>query len=122
MQVNSIIFRIIQLFILLLIVALIGTVVVFLLRSNPSATVKDTGYEAVTLRLQTSAFSYHRKLEYYSGVCSDIGVPDSHVCRESESGFLIYTRLTSGSLYCADSTGFIGMVRSITGSALQCQP
>lgn len=121
MQVSRGTFRILQIILLLVVLGLVGLVTLFLLNNVSSNPLKDTSYEANTLRLQTSAFAYNRRLMEYTGVCSDIGVPEQYVCKENISQFVIYTQLSTGLFYCTDSSGFIGEVSAVSTESISCQ-
>jgi len=71
-------------------------------------------------RLQASAATYHSRLRYFDGVCSDIGVPDNFVCNDTEDAYAVSISLTKGGFYCADSTGFRGETTYPIENSVRC--
>lgn len=70
----------------------------------------DAAVQANAERLKASAQVYYSRLQFYEGVCKDIGLPRNFSCAESESAYALSGRLTSGKYYCVDSSGFDGVV------------
>ena len=107
--------------VLLLILAGAATVVGWLvLGSNVDLT--DAEKTAKLNRLVTSASIYYSRLNYYEGVCGDIGVPQGFACNESDNAYAVAVQLESGKYLCGDSTGFNGEITYSLGSSLVCQP
>lgn len=107
MRLNKPVFLLIQLLILLGALAIVVVVMLYV-TSSRDGMVHDTNTQAVLKRLETSASSYHRRLDSYEAMCGDIGVPEGFYCTETGSDFSIETTLTDGSYYCTDSTGYFG--------------
>lgn len=113
-------FYLLQVILFLLVVGIVGAALWYFLKSDVPE-VSDVSKEAQISRLEKSAQSYHSKLFFYTGVCSDIGVPDGFSCKESDDTFVVETKLSDGDFYCADSTGFIGRTEVSHGGNISCR-
>lgn len=58
----------------------------------------------------------------YAGTCREVGVPETYSCRDSDDGILILGRISSGTYYCGDSTGFVGVVDIAPRTGVSCRP
>ena len=114
------VFRLIQIVLIFIILALVGLGVLFYLRYESAVNLNNTEVEAKMLRLQSSAKVYYGRLGYYDGVCKDIGLPTGYTCRDSATTFVIYTKLSDESWYCADSDNYIGSVPVIFSHQKWC--
>lgn len=65
----------------------------------------DQKLHAEMIRLQAAAQIYYAKIETYRGVCRDIGVRPSYVCRESDNSFAVTIERPNGTYYCIDNSG-----------------
>jgi hypothetical protein len=72
-------------------------------------------------RMEAAAKVYYGRLNYYSGVCDDIGVPASFSCTDSETAYAVESKLDSGWFYCIDSSGFNGEMPYSKGSGTACK-
>lgn len=70
----------------------------------------DANVQANAERLRASAQVYYSRLQFYEGVCEDIGTPRNFTCVETDTAYALSARLTSGKHYCVDSSGFSGIV------------
>lgn len=103
----------------LLILAGVATAGWYLLNLNVDA--KGAELKAQMTRLQSSAGIYYSRLQYYDGVCEDIGVPAGFRCRAKESAYAIETTVKEGLYYCIDSTGFHAETRLSKGEGTACR-
>lgn len=110
---------ILEVLITLLILVMVAAVGWFLLNLNLDA--KGTELKAQMTRLQVSAGTYHARLQYYDGVCQDIGVPAGFRCQAKESAYAVETTLSTGLYYCIDSTGYHGETRLTKGEGTACR-
>lgn len=122
MKVHPKVFYALQFIVIALILGLVGVLGYFLLESDADKAAADAVRHAEILQLQTRADIYFARLQYYDGVCSAIGADAAHRCHESETAFAVETRLSDGSYYCADSTGFRGTTMDSKGEATACIP
>lgn len=72
------------------------------------------------LRMQASSETYYARLQFYDGVCSDIGLPTDFNCDETTEAFAIETRLPTGRYLCMDNTGFLGEIGQSKRDAVSC--
>lgn len=107
---NTITFRLVQIFIVLVILAIAVVGILAFFHYNSAAQVDSARVDVVMLRLQSSAKVYYGRLGYYDGVCKDIGLPEGYACRDSATTFVIYAKLPDDTYYCADSDGYLGNV------------
>jgi len=113
-QSTFLLMNVILVLILVLGVAVVGWIVV-----GTDVNLNDADKRANLQRLVSSADLYYSRLNFYGGVCSDIGVLEGYGCSESEVAYAVETRLDSGWYYCGDSTGFIGdLPYSLNGSTV----
>jgi hypothetical protein len=66
----------------------------------------DSLLQAKVESTAASANIYVGRMDFFEGVCSDISVVPPVNCSESATGFAIFTRLSNGTFYCVDRTGF----------------
>lgn len=119
MQVNRVTLRVIE--------AVLGVVVAasvlfagwWLLSLNTDTT--EAQIQAQMTRLKASAEVYHSRLQYYEGVCADIGVPGDYSCHDSEAAYAIETPVGRGSYLCMDSQGFFGHTHLSKGENTFCR-
>lgn len=77
--------------------------------------------KASLTRLEVSANVYYGRLSSYDGVCSDIGVPASYRCHESDTAYAIEAPLPDGKYLCLDSAGFLGHTFISKGDDTACR-
>lgn len=68
-----------------------------------------------------AAYSYPKRNFDYRGVCTDTAFPDYVRCVENGEAFKLEMDRREGGYYCADSSGFNGVVYESTGKRLSCQ-
>lgn len=90
----------------LLVAGFIYTILTFVDTSKGT----DANVKANAERLKASAQVYYSRLQFYDGVCKDIGVPRNFSCAESAKAYALSGRLSDGKHYCVDSSGFDGVV------------
>lgn len=120
MQVHPAVFYGFQVVAIAAILIVAGTAAYFFLNTGADDVAVDAKRQAEILQLSTRAGTYFARLQYYQGVCSAIGADATHRCHESDTAYAVETRLTDGSYYCADSTGFRGAVLGSKGDATLC--
>lgn len=82
---------------------------------------RDAAKKASVSRVQASAFSYYSRLQYYDGVCADVGTTDEMSCTDSPDAFAVEVPLSNGTYYCADSTRFSGVITESKQRAVVCR-
>ena len=105
-----------------IIFALVGTVVLsavwwFL---NLPAEDEKLDEQAVAFRLQASAKVYYSRLNFYTGVCKDIGAQPPFSCNESDQAYAIEVFLNNAKYFCVDSTGFSGEISRTISKQTRC--
>ena len=73
----------------------------------------DLGESLVRTKVETTAASvkvYGGRLGTYEGACDDISVVDPVICKEEGTAFVVFAPLSTGVVYCVDSTGEKGDV------------
>lgn len=68
-----------------------------------------------------AAFSYQKRNFDFVGVCEDTAFLPYIRCIETGERFKLEMRKADDGFYCADSTGFKGVVMFSTGNADHCQ-
>lgn len=81
----------------------------------------ETQINMTLTRLEASAKVYFNRLNYYDGVCTDIGVPDTFRCHESSNAYAIEAPLKDGKYLCLDSAGFFGHTLISKGEGTACR-
>lgn len=81
----------------------------------------DTELKVIMTRLETSAGIYYARLQYFDGVCQDIGVPPGFRCHADSKSYAVEATLATGVFYCIDSRGFHGETRISKGQATSCR-
>lgn len=76
--------------------------------ANFTAIMEDQLKQAEMIRIKGAAELYHRRLQSYRGVCTDVGVPPFYSCNDSETAYAVSVERDNGLFYCADSTGHFG--------------
>lgn len=120
MQVPSTVFYGLQVAVIAGIAVIIAAATYFVLTTDIDKAAVDTKRMAEIARMQGTADTYFARVQYFDGVCDVIGADRSHVCNESEKAYAIEIRLTSGTYYCADSTGFRGEIAESKGTHTSC--
>lgn len=118
MRVHKYSLLLIQILLAIFIVSLVGVFIWWLL--GRESDVDSVALRVHMLRMQASTETYYARLQFYDGVCSDIGVNKDFKCNESTNAFAIETRLSSGRFLCLDSTGFLGEISRSKGEAVSC--
>ncbi|OGG85975.1 hypothetical protein A2392_03180 [Candidatus Kaiserbacteria bacterium RIFOXYB1_FULL_46_14] len=88
---------------------------------NLDVNTEQTQYKLQMSRLQVSAQIYYSRLQYYEGVCNDIGLPAGWRCNSNEAGYAVEFDLGTGRFYCMDSAGFLGETRVSKGVTVACR-
>ncbi len=73
----------------------------------------DLGESLVKTKVETTAASvkvYGGRLGTYDGACEDVSVVDPVICKEDGTAFVVFAPLSTGVVYCVDSTGTKGDV------------
>jgi len=102
----------------IVIVAAVGLLVWWLFGKDLA--INDTQLRANLIRMQASAETYYSRLQFYDGMCSDIGIPPNFTCNETTDSFAIETRLSTGRYLCVDNSGFLGEIPRSKGGAVSC--
>lgn len=111
--------RVLQVVLAIIIVVAVLGVGWFLLSLNTDTTEAQT--KASLIRLEASAKVYYGRLGYYEGVCTDIGVPATYRCHESNAAYAIEAPLKDGKYLCLDSAGFTGRTLISKGEGTACR-
>ncbi|MCB9819675.1 hypothetical protein H6789_03160 [Candidatus Nomurabacteria bacterium] len=82
--------------------------------------VSDVQIRGQMLRIQVSSETYYARLQFYDGICSDIGVPTNFNCDETTESFAVETKLPNGRYLCIDNTGFLGEIGQSKRDAVSC--
>lgn len=120
MKVSPLMFRFLQASVILVGLLVAGVIAYFILSSDIATESEDAKRKALITRVQSSAFAYYSRLQFYDGVCSDIGITEEMNCSTAEDQFAIEIPLTTGEYYCADSTGFREVTGWSKGDAVEC--
>ena len=121
MQIGQTTFYILQALIFLVVVGIAALAIFYFFGSgNVNNDGADAANKAKIERLRASAGIYFDRLQFYDGVCSDIGVPGGFECNNNEQAYAVSVRLNSGGFYCADSTGFVGRNNNALRGDIQC--
>ncbi|MEX0912948.1 MAG: hypothetical protein WDZ56_00295 [Candidatus Paceibacterota bacterium] len=75
---------------------------------NTDVNTEDAKKHAEMVRLQASAKNYYSRLQFYDGICSDIGIPVGWRCHSFEAAYAIEIGLKEGGFLCLDSSGYLG--------------
>jgi len=119
MQVHKSVALILQILIIIVISAVVLGAGWMLL--NLDIDTSEAEQKAQLSRLQASAQLYHSRLQYFEGVCSDIGVPSNWRCNSNTTAYAIEFDLGMGRFYCLDSGGFLGETRVSKGVSVACR-
>ena len=107
--------------VLLLILAGAAAVVGWLVLGS-DVNLTDAEKTAKLNRLAASASIYYGRLNYYEGVCDDIGVPEGFTCNESGDAYALAVQLETGRYLCIDGQGFNAEIPYSLGNSTACQP
>jgi hypothetical protein len=119
MQVNRATLRIIEVVLGTLVAGGVLLVGWWLLSLNTDTT--EAQIRAQMTRLKASAEVYYSRLQYYQGVCADIGVPAGYSCHDSDTAFAVEVPAGPGSYLCMDSQGFFGHTHLSKGQNTACR-
>ncbi len=119
MQISRSGLKVLQVVLALVIIVVAALVGWFLLSLNTDTSEAQT--KASLSRLEASAKVYFGRLNYYDGVCSDIGVPAAYRCHESSTAYAVEAPLPNGKYLCLDSTGFFGHTLLSKGEGTACR-
>jgi hypothetical protein len=82
----------------------------------------DSLLQAKVESTAASANLYVGRMDFYEGVCTDISVVEPVICTESKTGFAIFVRLSDGTFYCADRTGYRDILPQAPAEKGVCLP
>jgi len=121
MQVSQTTFNVVQGVIFLVVIVVAAFAIYYFFGSgNVNNDGADAADKAKVERLRASARIYFDRLQFYDGVCSDIGVPNGFECNNNEQAYAVSVSLNSGGFYCADSTGFVGRTATALRGDIVC--
>ncbi|MFT7507509.1 MAG: hypothetical protein ACI92I_000667 [Acidimicrobiales bacterium] len=88
--------------------------------------IPDGASDIKTIQKQFKAYStsvghYHKINSEYSDLCSAIGLPDDVACAASMDGYRIEQKLSLGTFYCIDGSGFSGEVEQSSKNRMLCR-
>ena len=119
MQISAVTLRIVQ----VMLGAIIAVVALFagwwLLSLNTDTS--EAQIKAQMTRMEVSASVYYSRLQFYDGVCEDIGVPSGYNCHDSSQAYAIEVQLKSGRYMCLDSQGFFSQTLISKGEGTSCR-
>ncbi len=107
--------------VVLVLVLIVGAGAIGWIVLGSNLDVSDAENKTKFARLMGSADLYFTRLNFYDGVCGDIGLPEGFGCNDNENSFALTVQLDSGWYYCGDSTGFTGDVPYSLGESTVCQ-
>lgn len=105
----------------ILILAIVLAGIFYLIKNyDPKTSINDTERKLQIELLSKRAETYYSRLQYYTGVCKDIGVSTNFKCHDSETSYAIEAQLSNNSFYCVDSEDFLGVTKYSKRTATRC--
>jgi uncharacterized protein HemX len=108
-----------QAFLTIVIVVVIGVGVWYVITHRVVNIQNEVG-ETFAKQYQGVAELYKRRMGDYEGMCTELAAKDKVVCQSNETAYRVSQSLRNGKFFCADSTGFEGVVASLPREVPLC--
>jgi hypothetical protein len=103
----------------IIVATVVGVVALLLLVLAPAPSLDSELIATQFGQYQASAEVHLGRYTNYDGLCVDITTPDAVSCQATEAAYRFSQLIEPGQYYCADSTGYAGIVERVP-SGLRC--